>query len=82
VKGQITGLEREMNTRLKAMDKKIDQLSEKIDYKHETMGMKIANIHSSVESFFHQTKSEFYKALLTERGEIIPPALPENQTKQ
>ena len=75
MKSQIESLQREMETGLRT-------LNEKIDYKYENLEGKIENIHTSVKSFFNETRADFYQKLYEKRIEVSKTPLPENTSEQ
>jgi len=71
----VNSLQREMETGLRT-------LNEKIDYKYDNLEGKIENIHTSVKSFFNETRADFYEKLYEKRIEVSKTPLPENTSEQ
>ena len=75
MKSQVESLQREMETGLRT-------LNEKIDYKYDNLESKIENIHTSVKSFFNETRADFYEKLYEKRIEVSKTPLPENTSEK
>jgi predicted nucleic acid-binding Zn-ribbon protein len=78
VNGQIKGLEGEIS----GMKSQIESLQREINSNNNVLEGKIENIHTSVKSFFNETRADFYEKLYEKRIEVSKTPLPENTSEQ